>query len=304
MLDGPLPVAVVCHDAGAANFLIAELTHIQAAPGCVLPVMEGPARRLWEAAGAPFGPPQPLDAALARAQAVVSGTGWASNLEHQARVKARERRLPSAAVIDHWVNYVERFERDGSTVLPDEIWVYDADAKRIANAQFPGWPVRLRTNHFLADQVEAILNAPGPQAGRLLVLLEPIRYSWPHLAQPGEFEALDFLAAYLHLLQPGLQMHLRPHPSDPPGKYDAWIAAHSGAALDTSKSLAQAIAASEWVAGCETAALPVALSAGRRAVSTLPPGAPPCRLPQSGLMHLRNLPGTHWPVAGQHPPAP
>ena len=72
MLDGPLPVAVVCHDAGAANLLIAELTHSPAAPDWVLPVMEGPARRLWEAAGAPFGPPQPLDAALARAQAVVS----------------------------------------------------------------------------------------------------------------------------------------------------------------------------------------------------------------------------------------
>ncbi len=303
MLDGPLPVAVVCHDAGAANLLIAELTHSPAAPDWVLPVMEGPARRLWEAAGAPFGPPQPLDAALARAQAVVSGTGWASNFEHQARVQARERGLPSAAVIDHWVNYVERFEHDGSTVLPDEIWVYDADAKRIANAQFPGLPVRLRTNHFLADQVEAILTAPGPQAGRLLVLLEPIRYTWSHLAQPGEFEALDFLAAYIHLLQPGLRMHLRPHPSDPPGKYDAWIAAQTSAVLDASSSLAHAIAAAEWVAGCETAALPVALAAGRRVVATLPPGAPPCRLPQSGLLHLRDLPGASWPAAGLHPPA-
>jgi len=40
------------------------------------------------------------------------------------------------------------------------------------------------------------------------------------------------------------------------------------------------------VVGCESFALVVALAAGRRVCSTLPPWAPPCRLPQPGIVRL------------------
>ena len=44
---------------------------------------------------------------------------------------------------------------------------------------------------------------------------------------PGEEQALDYLlanAAFLGLREP-LNLRLRPHDSDPPGRWDAWIAA-------------------------------------------------------------------------------
>ena len=91
-------------------------------------------------------------------------------------------------------------------------------------------------------------------------------------------------------LPPGAQVRLRPHPSDPPGKYDGWIARHADrACLDDAADLAGAIGGCAWVAGVESFALVVALEAGRRVVVTLPPWAPPCRLPHRGLLHLREL---------------
>ncbi len=304
MIELPQPVAVVCHDAGAANIILAEL---QADPACrVLPVIQGPALKLWQALrrGKPV---LDLDNALDQARSLLSGTGWASDLEHRARQGARARGLPSAAVIDHWVNYEARFEREGRVVLPGEIWVTDDDALALAGRTFPGLPVRRRDNLYLQAQAEAITQAGAEQPGRVLYLLEPIRFSWPGLAQAGEFEALDFLAAHLNKLgasQP-VQLRLRPHPSDAPGKYDAWLAAHPqlAATLDDSPTLAAAIAAAQWVVGCETAALPVALGAGKKAASTLPPAAPRCRLPHQGLLHLRDLPGMSWPAAAPAPPA-
>lgn len=297
MIELPQPVAMVCHDAGAANIILAEL---QAAPTCrVLPVIQGPALKLWQALGRDE-PVLRLDDALDQARSVLSGTGWASDLEHRARRGARTRGLPSAAVIDHWVNYESRFERESRVILPDEIWVTDGDALVLAERAFTGVRVRQRDNLYLKAQAEAIMQAGVERPGRVLYLLEPIRFGWPGLVQAGEFEALDFLAANLGKLAVSgpVQLRLRPHPSDAQGKYDTWLATHPqlDAALDDSPTLAAAIAAAQWVVGCETAALPVALAAGKKAISTLPPAAPRCRLPHHGLLHLRDLPGTSWPV--------
>ena len=46
-----------------------------------------------------------------------------------------------------------------------------------------------------------------------------------------------------------------------------------------------------WVVGCESQALVVALAAGRQVWSSLPPWAPPCRLPQAGVQRLAQQAG-------------
>ena len=291
MHELPQPIAVVCHDAGAANIILAAM---QAdATDSYLPVMQGPAEKLWQVAGRPGASLMPLDAALAQARSVLSGTGWASCLEHDALREARRMGLPTAAVMDHWVNYAARFERDGEVILPDEFWVTDSEAFKIASNTFEGARIRLMPNLYLQEQVRQI-GPPSPHhAGNILYVLEPIRARWSGSDEPGEFEALDYFMTRLeHLGHPNdLRIRLRPHPSDAPGKYDAWLARQNGlnVALDRVGSLAQAIGQSEWVAGCETMALVVALASGRKVVCTLPPAAPPCRLPHSGLLHLRKL---------------
>ena len=50
-------------------------------------------------------------------------------------MKAKENNKYTIAVIDHWVNYLERFSFNGSS-FPDEIWVTDEEALKLAKNLF------------------------------------------------------------------------------------------------------------------------------------------------------------------------
>lgn len=292
-IDLPTPLAVVCHDAGAANLIIAWLADYAGPPRAC---MEGPARILWENA-VPDTRNLPLEEALNNAASLLSGTGWACDLEHEARRLARTMGIRNIAVLDHWTNYRERFVRSGELILPNELWVADADAEAEARRCFPDLPVRRLPNLYL-EKLARDVAAHGPAPARsdprnILYALEPVRQDWGRSGEPGEFQALAFFLESLPALgfDEHVKIRLRPHPSDPPGKYDDWPLRYPqlDLAVEEGSALAEQIAWADWVVGCETFALVIALQAGRIAVSALPPWAPRCRLPQQDLLHLRDL---------------
>ena len=168
MIDLPAPLAVVCHDAGGANLILAWLASEPRSD--VRPVMAGPAERLWRAR---FGetPLWDLENALDGAAALLSGTGWQTDLEHRARAIAKNSGIRSAAALDHWVHYPERFLRGGETVWPDEIWVVDEDAFALASEQFPGVEIRLKANAYLDEQVARIRPLSDGAPERVLYVL-------------------------------------------------------------------------------------------------------------------------------------
>src|SRR5207247_1993250 len=132
----------------------------------------------------------------------------------------------SVALIDHWVGYAARFVRHGETVLPDEIWVTDKYAFELARKQFEGRPIRWIPNRYLGSRLEQISTIePRAAPPELLYVLEPARSEWGR-GTPGEFQALEYFMEKLPDmgLADDTLIRLRPHPSDPIGKYDAWIA--------------------------------------------------------------------------------
>lgn len=296
MLDSlRTPIAVVAHDAGAANHIISWVKN--AAHEQVRACVRGPALTLWSRAFPYANTSDELADVLAGAATLISGTGWASTLEHDARKMACQLGIRSVAVIDHWTNYQARFIRDGMEVLPDEIWVTDAYAKKLAESTFANLKITQLPNLYLDSLVQELsqyecqkVNSTGRN---LLYVLEPIRGSWGENVVAGEFAALDYFVNHLSAFGLGddLTIRLRPHPSDPVGKYDQWIKVqqHMQISLDNSATLAESIAWSDIVVGCQTYALVVALAAGRRVVSSIPPWAPPCVLPQSGIIKLSDL---------------
>jgi len=291
------PLAVVCNDAGAANLIIGWLG--KSAGLGFRAHMQGPAMQLWQSAF-PDSPPVSLDEAIQGASQLLSGTGWASMLEHKARVMARVQGIPVIAAVDHWVNYRERFVREGVEVLPDEVWVSDGEAFAEASRCFPSLTLRQFQNEYLMGQVARVrafdAQRTTEKSERVLYALEPIRQSWSgNDIRAGEFQALDYFLSSLYYL--GLsaktQIRLRPHPSDHPGKYDEWLQSRRcqyDVSLAPEEELAAAVSWADWIVGCESFVLIVALASGKRTVSTLPPWGHPCRLPQSGLIHLSSLP--------------
>jgi hypothetical protein len=290
------PLAVVCHDAGAANLVIGWLRNSVKLQLRVH--MQGQALKLWQSAF-PDCPVVSLDEALYGARQLLSGTGWASQLEHDARLIARSRGIPVIAAVDHWVNYRERFVRQGVEILPDEVWISDDDAFAEAIRCFPNLIVRQFPNEYLlaeVSQVQAIdaLFSAG-KTEHVLYALEPIRQSWSGSdARAGEFQALDYFLSKLNAL--GLsdkaKIRLRPHPSDIRGKYDSWVRSRRrefDVDLAPEESLAQAVSWADCIAGCESFVLVIGLAVGKKTVSTLPPWGHACRLPQAGLIHLTHL---------------
>ncbi len=289
----PQPVGVVAHDAGAANLLAAWVAEAELGPlqGC----LAGPASAIF-ARSVPGLQSQPLAELVGQCRTIISGTGWASDLEHESRLSGRQAGCLNIAVIDHWTDYRARFVRSGQEVLPDAIWVADADALRLAQSEFPGLAVTAWPNAYLRGQAAAVSRREpdyAERASHVLYLLEPIRDDWGPLPVPGEFMALDYFVQHLAALalpQP-VRLRLRPHPSDPHGKYDAWLQRNAALRpeLDASSTLEEALAWSGTVAGCQTYAMVVALAAGRRVVCTIPPGRPACALPQAGIVRLAQL---------------
>ncbi len=279
------PVAVVAHDAGAANLIIAWL---KAWNEPVRAYMQGPAARLWEKA---FPTEQlciSLKAALEGASSLISGTGWASSLEHEARVHANKIGLYSVAVLDHYVNYSMRFERDALVQWPNEIWVVDKWALRITQVEIPHVPVRLFENLYLKNQLARIGKAPGN--GTALYVLEPVRQTWGR-NQAGEFQALEFALEHIDrlCLDRVTNIILRTHPSESSTKYVSYLTFDSRIRMDSDVDLNESISKSDLVLGVESMALVTALAASRHVYSSLPPWAPPLRLPQLGIKQIRDL---------------
>jgi hypothetical protein len=290
----PFPIAVVAHDSGAANHIIAWSKNIDRKKMRVC--LAGPALQLWKSSF-PYASISTLADSLSIAKSLLSGTGWASNLEHEARKRARKLGIKSVAVVDHWTNYRNRFIRNGEEILPDEIWVVDNHAQKLAETEFPYTNIVQLPNLYLDGLVKEIrsIEAKLTRAteSHVLYVLEPIRQVWDSDNQPGELQALDFFVKQIGLLRLGdnPSIKLRLHPSDTKGKYDKWLEAHKALkiSLDDSLNLAESIAWSDMVVGCQTYAMVVSLAAGKRVISSIPPWAPPCILPQPEIVKLTDL---------------
>ncbi|RKQ92346.1 hypothetical protein C8N24_2192 [Solirubrobacter pauli] len=213
---------------------------------------------------------------------VLCGSSVSSTLERDAVAEARAAGVRCAVWLDHWMNYPARFD-----ALPDELWVCDEHAERIARETVPGPPVIVRGNPYVEDAAAEIRALETPRTGRsVLYVTEPTSVAAERAT--GDplgwgYEERAALRGYL-AARPG-PLRLRTHPAEPEGKYADIVAEH-GLELSAGRSLAQDIAWADTVVGCDTMAMAVALAAGRRVVSAIPPGGRPLTLPFTEIERL------------------
>jgi len=288
-------LAVVAHDAGAANLILAWLKEFHCIKFKVC--LAGPAVRLFNQQYSNI-PNLSLIDALNGATALLSGTSGVSDLEHNARIKASQMDIYSIAVIDHWVNYKMRFERAGQYILPTQIWLSDQYAFELAKEIFPITMLRKIPSFYLNSLVEEIKE--NERKGdfisdniKILYVLEPVKKKWGNSNVSGEFQALEYFITNLAFfgIVNKIEIRLRLHPSERAEKYADWCVQHQSynLKLDTSHELSYLIAWADWVVGCETFAMIIALSAGKRTLSTLPPWAPNCAFPHNEISKLCEL---------------
>lgn len=231
---------------------------------------------------------------------LLCSTSWQSDLEFEAIEKSRLLGIPSVAFLDHWVSYRERFSRNGRYSLPDQIWVGDAVAKKIASKTFLNCPVFLEDNPYFLDIIEELPNLkPGVNVKGLSVLYvcEPIsvhaklRYGDERYWGYVEEDALRYFLSNISVLRGKVKsVRIRPHPSENPKKYD-WAIKETALPIEISEeeTLLSDISKSNVIVGCESMAMVIGLLARKRVISCIPPGGRECVLPHLGVEKLQKL---------------
>lgn len=292
MLFNPsLKYGVVCHDAGAANIILSWLKGTNQKNFKAL--VCGPAEKLWQEYFPDVETYQNIEDVLEGSVTLITGTGWGSDLEHNARRLAKQKNIHTVAVIDHWVNYAERFTFNDESIMPNEYWVSDSYAEAEAKKHFEWNRIKLIENYYLRSQLEMISLVQLSKIPECLYILEPIRDDWGRKGQ-GEFQALDYFIKNKSKI--GITkdciLKLRPHPSEPKDKYYDWVEnnqIHMSIIIDDSLALADSIGRASWVVGCESYALTISIAANKLVYSTLPPWGNKCRLPHKELVLIKDV---------------
>lgn len=290
-------VTIVCHDAGGAELICAWAINQNEPYNLVL---EGPAIKIFERNLGKIKLTS-LEDAIIKSNWVLCGTSWQSNLEREAIKIAKNKNKLVISFLDHWVNYLERFTFNSEVVLPNEIWVGDSFAEKIAKKVFPDCKIELKENYYFNE-----LKAKFDQVNRLskykeknifLYICEPIQEH--ALFQHGnenywgytEFEALKFFLdntnIFLEIID---EIWIRPHPSENPEKYN-WVIGYNdlNIRITGNISLFEEIAQASVIIGCESMAMVVGLLAEKRVVTSIPSNGRPCSLPFSEIEYLHCL---------------
>ena len=242
-----------------------------------------------------------LETAIKDSDWVICGSSWQSNLECRAISICKSISKKVVTFLDHWINYQERFQFMGKLLLPDEIWVGDEIAERIAKNIFSSLPVILVPNPYFTEILQQLNDSINSEKHKdkisVLYVCEPIREH--ALLQHGnesywgysEEDALIFFLNNIFVISKRIKIiKIRPHPSEDIEKYK-WVSRYSDLILfsDGNKSLIEEIFKADIIVGCESMAMVVGLLAEKRVISCIPPGSRECGLPHSEIEHLQNM---------------
>ena len=290
-------VTLVSHDAGGAEILSSWLKRNNYSASVVA---TGPALKIFKKK-CPKAEYINLDEALQKSDWLLSGTGWQTNFEIEAIIEAQKKNIKTVSFLDHWVNYRERFEKNGKMYFPDEIWVGDRDAENLAKKVFFQIPVLLKQNPYFEDLIEEIeknkIIKSDISNKNILYICEPIaehalsKHGDENFWGYTEHDALDFFLKNLSTLnQSEKNIIIRPHPSEKKSKYK-WIEHFKNLNIKFGgkKTLLQEITESDIIVGCESMAMVVALLAKKRVICSIPFGGRSCQLPHNDIEHLQNL---------------
>ncbi len=275
-------VLVVAHDAGGAEIL-AHYVQQQLSPENCRFVIEGPAKKVFQRVLGQVNCCS-LQQGLAQSDWCLCGTSWQSDLEWQAVKQAKRLGKHVVSFIDHWVNYPQRFIRNGERLLPDELWVGDQYAEAIARKTFTDIPICVVDNPYLKSITQEIkrhkkICVPNEDEKTSVLFISEnisgharLKYNDEHYFGYTEFEAIEFLLSNLDWLDSQIKTVLiRPHPSDSPDKYSDILKRYPNKVrMSRGETLLADIQSADWVTGCESMALVIALLAGKRVFSCIP----------------------------------
>lgn len=297
-------VLVVCHDAGAGQ-VISSYVRKHVARHRFYCLVLGPAQKIFSSKGL-------SRLAVSRAQGnkildkgridmVLCGTSWVSSIGREFLKKAKSKSVKSVVYLDHWTNYRERFgypRKNWQKNLPDELWVGDRHAEKLAKQCFKNRTVRLVPNgHF--QEVKAAyqrIRASGRTKGNdVLFISEPTMLAHKTFYEAGYvFDETDVLKRVLdHLSKKNIKdsIVICYHPAEKKDKYGSLLARYAGTLRfrKQGSNLLEDFARAKLVIGRRSMALALAALCGRKVVSYIPDRKVAFPLPFKEIMKIRDI---------------
>jgi hypothetical protein len=270
---------IASHDAGGAEILSSWLN--QNKPNAVL-VVAGPAKKIFKLKCKKYKFSN-LNEALKKVDWVLCSSGWSSKFEKRIIAASKKKGIKTVVFLDHWVNYLERFQiKENKYIFPDEIWVGDIYAKKIASSIFKSIPVILKKNPYFADiiSLQKQKKKKYKKVKKTFLYVSEPKSAHDKLANYkgrtnnyDEHDAIKYFLSNLNSIEKAIdKVIFRKHPSENIKKYK-WIQSVNEikVSFSKSKSLISDINKADIVVGCETMAMVIGLLMNKRVISSVPP---------------------------------
>jgi RimJ/RimL family protein N-acetyltransferase len=161
-------IGVVAHDAGGAEQISWLLKNVK---DSITIFAAGPAIKILKSQNKSSVFVSDLNL-LDDSDLIITGSGWMTDFEVKALAYARDKGILAITLIDHWVNYSERFRGEATSLL-QVVAVTNKDALDLALNCFPKKLVLLLPDFQLEYYRKHVFEAER-QKDTILVVLEPI----------------------------------------------------------------------------------------------------------------------------------
>lgn len=298
-------VLAVSHDAGGAEvvsaYLKSRIKNIQ--PVCLV---AGPAEKVYAKRGlnsffVSLEKRNQIFEMYPDIDLVLTSTSWPSKLELEMIELAKKANIKTATYLDSWVNYRERFDypnKGWENNLPEEIWVGDLAAKKLAHSLFPKEvKIKFVKNCFFEEFKKSYRDAKKTvkNISAILFASQPLAIMPEGEKDRGtidEFTVLKDLLNELKEINFKNRVIIRLHPREEKGKYNALIDVFKQS-LDVVESLESDIlkdlSKAKLVVGMNSMFLFLATLIGKKVISILPVGE--LNFPRTKIIQLKKAKG-------------
>ncbi len=241
----------------------------------------GPARSIFQSVLGDIPLVDSLQTGMERCEQIVTSTGWQTALEVTAISRALKAGIPVVSILDHWVNYRERFQIHTSLFIPEELWVVDDVALALAMSIFGDESriVQAEDLHTLELRAEVEVHrraTPREVDATALFLSDDV--SGFALSLTGDAQGFGFdqgdslrdVANWVQCNALASRLLVRPHPAEEHDALARVARQLSLAARMSTNSLAEDLAAVDVVVGLSTAALYAASQCDLKVFSCVP----------------------------------
>tara|TARA_B100001057_G_scaffold500955_1_gene619190 strand:- start:29344 stop:30222 length:879 start_codon:yes stop_codon:yes gene_type:complete len=284
-------ITVVSHDAGGAKILSEFIIPKKNTNFC----LKGPAINIFRSKFKNIKLTK-IKKCLDNTKLIITGSSWPSKFELKVIKLARIKEIKVVTFLDHWIHYKMRFYYKGKFILPDEIWVGDLLAYKLAKKIFPQIKILRKKNLYFEKTIEKILKIQNKvKEKNLLFICSPLLKNsfYKNNKNIFKYNEKSLLKYFLNnIYKSNIKFNkivIRPHPSESINKYLWARKKFTKIQIDNKSSLEKNIASAKYVFGFNSNVLAISSFCNKKVFNVSPLGSKANLMPFKKIQNFSDL---------------